>query len=100
MAIHLTKTIVDGATFDPSKGKTQYLWDNEVRGFGLSIHPSGNKIYVLRYRFHGRQRIMKLGAVGEPAENTKVKTEANTDYTIIIKNIQNRIQLSNVPNKK
>ena len=40
--------------------------DSELKGFGLVVHPSGAKSYVVRYYTpSGRDRRMKLGAHGE-----------------------------------
>ena len=30
------------------------FWDNDVKGFGVRVHPSGRKVYVVKYRHHGR----------------------------------------------
>lgn len=58
----LTKRIVDSAV--PGE-KDQFLWDTDLRGFGLRIKPSGTKSYVLQYRtLHGRTRRMSLGRHG------------------------------------
>ena len=39
----LTKKLVDAV--DPSDADT-FLWDAEVKGFGLKISPAGRKTYV------------------------------------------------------
>ena len=31
-------------------GHDAYLWDNELRGFGCKVTPSGKKIYLVQYR--------------------------------------------------
>ena len=85
----LTKRGVDSMAI-PAKGQT-FLWDDELRGFGVRAMPSGLKVFVLQYRNdegrsrrivlgrHGvltveqarKQAIMKLGAVAggdDPAE--------------------------------
>ena len=30
------------------------FWDNDVKGFGVRVHPTGRKVYVVKYRHHGR----------------------------------------------
>jgi integrase len=45
--IRLTKRTVENAPV-PARGET-LLWDNEVRGFGVRIYPSGRRVFVLQY---------------------------------------------------
>ena len=45
----LTKRIVDAAAGDPD-GEDVWLWDSEVKGFGLRVKPSGAKSYIIKYR--------------------------------------------------
>ena len=41
-------------------------WDDEVKGLGLRIYPSGNKSFLLRYTTRGgRKHTMTLGRFGE-----------------------------------
>lgn len=59
----LTKRAVDGLT-PPGKGQT-FLWDGELRGFGVRITPSSLKTFVLQYRnAEGRSRRIVLGRYG------------------------------------
>ena len=59
----LTKRAVD-ALEPPGKGQA-FLWDGELRGFGVRIIPSGLKTFVLQYRnVDGRSRRMVLGRYG------------------------------------
>lgn len=37
------------------------IFDTDVRGFSISIYPSGNRAFTLDYRFAGRQRRMVIG---------------------------------------
>jgi integrase len=68
LAVRLTKRLVDGATYDRNGGhgrSHRVLWDSSVRGFGLRVHPSGQKSFVLFYRAKGRKRLMSLGGYPE-----------------------------------
>ena len=48
----------------PEKGQT-FLWDGELRGFGVRTIPSGLKTFVLQYRnAEGRSRRIVLGRFG------------------------------------
>ena len=62
MGDRLTKRTADAATYHGS-GR-QVVWDSDVQGFGLRVYPSGRKAFVLSYRFHGRKRLLTLGAFG------------------------------------
>jgi len=46
------------------------LWDPDLPGFGLKVTAGGRKIYVLQYRYQGRQRRYSIGLHGPltPAE--------------------------------
>jgi hypothetical protein len=62
----LTKRTVDGAV--PAGGR-YFLWDLEVKGFGLKVEPSGIKTYFVRYRPRGLgqsapKRFVTLGRHG------------------------------------
>jgi integrase len=57
----LTKRVVDQAV---ANGKATSLWDDELRGFGLRIWPSGRKVYVVKCRIKGRQRFVTIGPHG------------------------------------
>lgn len=43
----ITKRAVDAAK---AGERDQFLWDDEVRGFGLKVTPAGGKVYVFQYR--------------------------------------------------
>jgi hypothetical protein len=58
----LTKKYID--TLVPRE-KNYTVWDNEIRGFGARVWPSGKVSYVLKYRTkHHRQRKLTIGAHG------------------------------------
>ncbi len=59
----LTKRIVETAAL-PTKGQS-FIWDGELRGFGLRIAATGTKTFVLQYRNEeGRSRRLALGRFG------------------------------------
>lgn len=58
----LTKRLVDDST--PREGRF-YVWDTELRGFGLLVLPSGTKTFVFQYRnAAGRSRRLTIGRYG------------------------------------
>lgn len=74
------KRLVDATAADP--GGRRYVWDAEIKGFGLVVLPSGVKSYFFNYRAgDGRERritIGKHGAWTPEAARTKAKALRNT----------------------
>jgi integrase len=61
MLCKITKRTVDAA----KPGDTnQFLWDTELKGFGLKITPAGLKVYILQYRRGGRGATTKRVTIG------------------------------------
>lgn len=59
----LTKRVVDQMRPDP--GGEIFVWDSELRGFGVRMMSSGVASFILKYRtLEGRQRKLALGRVG------------------------------------
>ncbi len=62
----ITKRVVDAAAADPA-GKDVFVWDAELKGYGLKVTPTGAKSYVLQYRTAaGRSRRYTIGRHGSP----------------------------------
>ena len=59
MNIKITKTKVDEA--EPET----FLWDTEVKGFGLKVTRGGRKIYILQFRMGGRGSPTRRINIGE-----------------------------------
>lgn len=57
----LTKRSVDLA---PPGEAISVLWDDELRGFGVRIHPTGRKVYIVKCRIKGQQRFITIGQHG------------------------------------
>jgi integrase len=57
----ITKRAVDAARAGDAD---QFLWDSEIKGFGLKVTPAGSKIYILQYRKGGRGFPTKRFTIG------------------------------------
>src|SRR4051812_40275729 len=62
----ITKRMVDAAPLPDKEEDDRFLWDTEVKGFGLRVKPSGVKSYVLKYRIGSRTRRLTIGKHGSP----------------------------------
>src|SRR6056297_354975 len=68
MQAKLTKQMVDRAATDEGE---LWVWDTEIRGFGLRVRPSGRKSYIVEYRpgeggRHTQKRRYTIGQHGSP----------------------------------
>ncbi len=62
----ISKRIVDAAK-RPTNADRAFVWDSEVKGFGLTVTERGVKSYVLQYRTpEGRSRRLTIGRHGSP----------------------------------
>lgn len=57
----LTKRIVDSLK---PKTKDYFVWDAELKGFGVRVSPKGKKTFLVQYRASGRTRRLKVGPYG------------------------------------
>lgn len=80
----ISKRIVDSSM---SARKDTYLWDSELKGFGLKVTPKGRKVYIAQYRIGKRTRRITLGVHGvltaeearQKAKITLGKVSSGTD---------------------
>lgn len=68
----LTKGTVDAA--EPT-GQEYFLWDTDLRGFGLRVLKSGRKSYVIQYRTGGRGGPTRRKALGEALAEAEAEME-------------------------
>jgi len=65
--VKITKRSVDATS---AIDKEVFLWDDELKGFGLRAYPSGRKMYLSQFRIGGRLRRVNIGR--SDAENGRV----------------------------
>ena len=77
MSARLTKAIIDRAG---PRQADYFLWDKDLKGFGIKIAKGGRKSYVCKYRLgNGRTaptRRMTIGAHGSPWTVDQARAEA------------------------
>jgi integrase len=79
----VTKRTVDAVAVG---SKDQFLWDEDLSGFGLKVTPAGNKVYLLQYRLGGRgakTRRFTIGAHGSPWTPAGARDEAERLLTLV-----------------
>lgn len=59
--VSLTERSVAALAYSRANGQPQFNWDSKMIGLGVRITAAGAKSYVLRYRVHGRQRLITFG---------------------------------------
>ena len=74
MTAKITKSVVDAAK--PAE-KDGFVWDGELKGFGLKTTPKGRKVYVAQYRLPGQStRRYTIGQHGSPWTPITARQEA------------------------
>jgi integrase len=72
MRAKITKRVIDGLR-RPEPGARLYVWDTELKGFGVVFHGTGNqKVFVLAYGPKNARRRVTLGTYG-PVEVGKAR---------------------------
>jgi len=62
--MHLTKRYIDATRYEGDGGSRDVRWDDDPRGLGLRVYPSGKKAFVVSYRANGSKRLLTLGPYG------------------------------------
>jgi integrase len=73
MPKRITKRVVDAC--QPLE-KDRFIFDSEVRGFGLKVTPAGRKVYILQYRMGGRKSVTKRYTIAEHGDFTADQARA------------------------
>ncbi|MDE0149044.1 MAG: tyrosine-type recombinase/integrase [Rhodospirillaceae bacterium] len=63
----ITKRVVDALR---PQERERVVWDDEIKGFGVRVHPTGKRVYIVKYRHRGRVVKTTIGPHGPiaPAE--------------------------------
>ena len=73
MRTKVTKRVVDAAAHGD---RDTFIWDTDVKGFGLKVTPAGRKVYVVQTRLNGRLRRYTIGRHGSPWTPDMARNEA------------------------
>lgn len=60
----ITKRKIDSFKYEGENNSRDVRWDDETKGFGVRIYPTGRKAFVVSYRTAGRKRLMTLENYG------------------------------------
>lgn len=73
----ITKRVVDAAV---REGERYILWDDEIKGFGLLVMPSGIKSYFYQYRTaEGRQLRLPSASTGSGHRQRRARRPGITE---------------------
>ena len=73
MRAKITKRTVDAAR---SEARDAFVWDTEIKGFGLKVTPKGGRVYVLQTRLNGHLKRYTIGKHGSPWTPDAARLEA------------------------
>ncbi len=57
----ITKRTVDAIV---PQERERVVWDDEIKGFGVRVHPTGRKVYIVKYRHRGKAVKATIGPHG------------------------------------
>ena len=88
----LTKSTVEKLPL-PLPESVAFYRDDEIRGFGVKVFPSGVKTFFLEKRVAGKVKRITIGRFGEEFTVEQAREEARKlSYTIALENIQTRVK--------
>lgn len=74
--VKLTKRIIDALTYQSRGNAAFYVWDSEIKGFGVRVFPSNRKAFLVTYRSGGRKRFLTLGTYGRDLTAAQARSRA------------------------
>ena len=74
----ITKRTVDALV--PAE-RERIVWDEDVKGFGVRVHPTGRKVYIVKYRHEGRSVKVTIGPRG-PVTSAAARAKATEIVTL------------------
>ncbi len=85
MQAKIIKRTVDASTATASD---LWVWDTEIKGFGLRVRPNGRKVYVVEYRpgdggRRAQKRRFTIGLHGSPWTPDSARTEAKRVLALV-----------------
>ena len=73
MQAKISKRLIDSL----APGSTDlFVWDTDMKGFGVKLTPQGKRVYLLQYRQNGRLRRFTIGGHGSPWTPELARKEA------------------------
>ena len=69
----ITKRTVEAVA---SGRRDVFLWDNELRGFGCKVTPTGSRIHILQYSRNNRDHRVTIGRHGIDVTAEQARQEA------------------------
>ncbi|MDE0342640.1 MAG: site-specific integrase, partial [Deltaproteobacteria bacterium] len=75
--------------------KERVVWDDDIKGFGVRVHPTGRKVYIVKYRHEGRSVKVTIGPHGPVtpaaarARAAEIVTLAKTGRDVAGKTLRN-----------
>ena len=57
----ITKRVVDALL---AGERERIVWDSDIKGFGVRVHPTGRRVYIVKYRHEGRSVKVTIGPHG------------------------------------
>jgi integrase len=74
--VKLTKRAVEALRYQGTSNGARYVWDSQLKGFGVRVFPSGRKAFLVSYRAGNRKRFLTLGTFGKDMTAEEARKEA------------------------
>ena len=85
----ITKRTVEAVQTPPASSRA-YLWDDQLKGFGLMVTPTGSRSYLIQYRIGGRgaqTRRYTIGKHGSPWTADRARVRATDLLEMVRKKV-------------